>query len=224
MTAPPLTRSAALPIRSTAIAVGWFAVVFAAAALGVFQPPPGTPPIAIGLAASAPPIVAIALGLRSPRFRAWAAGLDLRHLTLIQVSRVGGLTFLVVAGLHALPAGFAVPAGLGDVAIGLTAPLIAAFAVGRSNRVFLAWTILGIADLVNAVTLGVLYSNSPIGVLSGDIGTQVMATMPMILIPAFGVPFTLTAHVVSLINLSQHRKATETTSTPTGSSSPSSLR
>ena len=167
-----------------------------ASALGVFHTTPGAPPVAIGLAAGAPPLAAITLALGSPRFRAWATSLDLRFLTLLQTWRVAGLAALALAAVHALPGGFAIPAGIGDVAIGLTAPLVASFVIGHSDRLFVTWTLLGIADLITAVTLGVLYSNSPAGVLHGDVGTDLMATLPMSLIPAFGVPITLVAHAV----------------------------
>jgi hypothetical protein len=186
------------------VAVGWFAAALGAGALGAFRTAPGAPPLAIGLAAAAPPIAAIAFALRSPRFRAWAQGLDLRALTLLQTWRMGGLAFLALAAVHALPAGFAIPAGIGDVAIGLTAPLVASFVAGRSERLYLGWTALGIADLLVAVTLGVLYSPSPAGVLRTDVGTDLMATLPMILIPAFGVPISLVTHVLSLVSLSAH--------------------
>ena len=194
----PYPRALVLPAT---IAVAWFAAALAAAALGMFRTAPGGVPVAIALAAATPPVVVVALAVGSPRFRAWTGRLDLRSLTLFQASRVAGLSFLALAAVHALPAGFAVPAGLGDVTVGLTAPLVAAFVVGRSRRLVVAWTAFGIADLVTAVTLGILYSNSPIGVLRGDVGTALMATLPMSLVPAFGVPVALVAHILSLANL-----------------------
>ena len=199
------THSIAVDGRSlspaAAVTAGWFAAALAAGALGAFRTTPGAPPVAIGLAAGVPPLVAIAFALRSARFRSWASGLDLRFLTLLQGWRAAGLAFLALASVHALPAGFAIPAGVGDLFIGFTAPFVAAFAIGRSGRLYLAWTVLGIADLVTAVTLGILYSNSPAGILRGDIGTDLMATLPMVLVPAFGVPLTLVVHVISLVNL-----------------------
>nr|BFE78706.1 hypothetical protein GCM10020093_013070 [Planobispora longispora] len=190
---------------AAALSIAWFAAALGAGALGAFRTAPGAPPVAIGLAAGLPPLAALALALGSPRFRAWAGRLDLRFLTLLQTSRIAGLAFLALTAVHALPGGFAVPAGLGDVAIGLTAPLVALFVIGRSDRLYVAWTALGIADLVTAVTLGVLHSDSPAGVLYGDVGTDLMAALPMSLIPAFGVPFTLVAHILALVNLAERR-------------------
>jgi hypothetical protein len=128
------TRSARSLIPAAAVPVGWFAVAIGAGALGTFHTTPGTPPVAIGLAAGVPPLAATALAVGSPRFRAWARRLDLRFLTLLQTWRTAGLAFLALMAVHALPGGFATPAGMGDVAVGLTAPLVASFVIGRSDR------------------------------------------------------------------------------------------
>lgn len=205
MVRQPLAASPRSLIVAAAISIGWFVAAFTAAALGVFQTAPGAPPVAVAVAAGAPPLVVIALALRSSRFRVWARGLDLRFLTLLHTWRTAGLAFLALAAVHALPDGFAAPAGIGDVAVGLTAPLVAAFVIDRSDGAYLAWTVLGIVDLGAAVTLGVLYSNSPVGVLRGDIGTDLMASLPMSLIPTFGVPITLVVHILSLINIAERR-------------------
>jgi len=205
MSAPTLTLSPRSLAPAAVISVAWFAAALGAGALGAFHTTGGAPPVAIGLAACAPPLAAIAFAAGSPRFRAWAMSLDLRFLTLLQAWRAGGLAFLGLAAVHALPGGFAIPAGVGDLTVGLTAPLVAAFVVGRSDRLYLAWTALGIADLITAVTLGILYSSSPIGVLRGDIGTDLMASLPMSIIPTFGVPITLVIHILALTNLRGRR-------------------
>jgi hypothetical protein len=206
MTAPALPRSTrprspAVVIVVAWSVVGWFVAALVAGALGVFRVAPGGVPVALGLAAGVPPLVAIALARRSSGFRAWARSLDLRFLTLLQTGRTVGLAFLALAAVHALPAGFAVPAGVGDVTIGLTAPFVAAFVVGRAGRRYLAWTALGIADLVTAVTLGVLYSSGPAGVLRDTVGTELLASPPMSLIPTFGVPLALVVHILALVKL-----------------------
>jgi hypothetical protein len=68
------------------------------------------------------------------------------------------------------------------------------------------------------VTLGVLYSNSPAGVLRGEVGTDLMAVLPMSLIPSFGVPITLVAHLLSLINLAGRRAVGRERRTPPATS------
>jgi hypothetical protein len=192
LTSPyPSTR-----LMPAVLVVAWFGVALAAGAAGVFASPPGTPPTAIGLAAAVPPLVVIGLLLTSVRFRDWVRGLDLRLLTLLQTWRVAGLAFLALFAVGELPAGFALPAGLGDVLVGLTAPLVAVFVVGGgrwARRTYIGWTVFGIADLLAAVALGV----------TSGAGAAPMAELPMSLVPTFGVPFTLALHVISLVNASQ---------------------
>ncbi|MGH7254630.1 MAG: hypothetical protein ACREI3_02530, partial [Nitrospirales bacterium] len=58
--------------------------------------------------------------------------------------------------------------------------------------------VLGMLDLVMAVTLGILASASPLGVLAGEITTQVMGTFPLSLIPTFFVPLLIIFHLTAL--------------------------
>jgi hypothetical protein len=188
----------------------WFVVVLVAAVVGVFHTPGDLPPVAIGLAVVAPPAIAAWQALVSERFRAWARSLDLGFLTILQTWRIAGFTFLALAATRALPEGFAIPAGLGDVAVGLTAPVVALYVVGQGRTrkgIYVAWATFGILDLVNAVTLGMLHSDSRIGLLATDVSTDLMEEMPMVLIPAFGVPLTLVLHVIALVNLSGRSSA-----------------
>ena len=75
----------------------------------------------------------LALLVFSPRFRAWSRSRDLRLLTELQAWRMIGFAFLAVAAVDALPAGFAVPAGVGDVLVGLTAPIVATLVVRTAD-------------------------------------------------------------------------------------------
>jgi hypothetical protein len=178
------------------VVAAWFVVVLAASAAGVFNQPPGTPPVAMGLAVAVPPLVVVGLLIGSARFRWWARDLDLRFLTLLQTWRVAGVAFLALFVAGDLPARFAVPAGVGDVIVGLTAPLVAMYVVGggRSARwVYVGWTLFGIADLVAAVSLGM--TTGP--------GIAPVAVLPVSMIPAFGVPFALALHAISLVSVFQ---------------------
>ena len=73
-----------------------------------------------------------------------------------------------------------------------------------SYKTFVVWNVLGIVDLVLAVSLGVLASPTPVGILAGDVTTRLMAMFPLSLIPTFLVPLFLIFH---LICLSRVRKA-----------------
>jgi hypothetical protein len=95
-----------------------------------------------------------------------------------------------------LPGGFALPAAIGDRAVGLTAPLVATAVVRRRPiRLAWIWNVLGTADLIIAVTLGVLHGGPPLGLLAGATTTNAVAHYPLSLIPTFGVPLALLLHV-----------------------------
>lgn len=188
------TYASVRPLTPAVLVVGaWFGLALVAGAAGVFASPPDAPPIAIGLAAAVPPLVVIGWLAGSARFRSQVCDLDLRLLTMLQTWRVAGLAFLALYAVGELPAGFALPAGLGDVAVGLTAPLVAVYVIGGgrwAKRTYIGWTVVGIADLLLAVALGVT---------SGS-GMDPMASLPMSLVPTFGVPLTLALHAISLVN------------------------
>jgi hypothetical protein len=87
---------------------------------------------------------------------------------------------------------------LGDFAIGVTAPLVAFYlAQGRRKNSFILWNILGVIDLVNAVTLGVLASPA-LGILRPEVSTDAMTVLPLSLIPTFAVPLLLILHIISI--------------------------
>jgi hypothetical protein len=123
--------------------------------------------------------------------------LDLPGLIAAQTFRVIGVTFIVAWSAGTLPGGFALPAGIGDVAVGLAAPFVAAAVTRRPDRLGLAWVwnVLATADLVIAVSSGVLHSHTPLGLLAGPVGTDMLARYPLSLIPTFGVPLALLLHV-----------------------------
>jgi len=70
---------------------------------------------------------------------------------------VAGVVFLFYLALGHLPALFALPAGVGDIAAGIAAPLVARrLAQGTGRRAALWFNAFGLTDLVVALTLGAL--------------------------------------------------------------------
>ena len=63
----------------------------------------------------------------------------------------------------------------------------------------MAWNVLGSLDLVLAVSLGVLASATPVGLLAGDVSTRLMGQFPLSLIPTFFVPLLLIFHLIAMI-------------------------
>jgi hypothetical protein len=76
-------------------------------------------------------------------------------LELPHAPRVVGVAFLLYLALGRLPALFALPAGLGDIAAGIAAPLVALrLAQGTGRRAALWFNAFGLTDLVTALALG----------------------------------------------------------------------
>src|SRR5215218_760422 len=115
-------------------------------------------------------------------------------LTIPHTWRIGGITFLTVMALGHLPAVFALPAGLGDIAIGLAAPFIARrLARGNGRAGAVRFNLLGILDLIVAGTLGFLLFR----VIEVTPSTAPLFVLPLALIPTVPVPLALALHIVS---------------------------
>lgn len=108
---------------------------------------------------------------------------------------------MVVMALGHLPPIFALPAGLGDVAVGLAAPLIARRLARGDRRGARAFHLLGLLDLVVAFTLGYLAAPGPSRLLAAIPSTEPMTLLPLALIPTVAVPVAIALHVVSLRQL-----------------------
>ena len=64
---------------------------------------------------------------------------------------------------------------------------------------FVAWNLFGLTDLVTAVTLGLLYSQSVWGVLSSPtVNTRSLSFLPLSLVPTFYVPILVLLHFLAL--------------------------
>ncbi len=193
----PGTRSFAAVVFAV-----WFTLVMLAGAGGVFVTPPGTPPLPILIGVTAPIIVFFA-GLRMSRaFRDFVLAADLRFMLAVQAWRFAGLGFLALYTHGVLPGVFAWPAGLGDIAIGVTAPWLLIALIHRPNfaasKTFVVWNVLGVVDLVVAVGTGALSSGLAAGV-AGEITASPMAQLPLVLIPAYLVPIFVMLHVAALL-------------------------
>jgi hypothetical protein len=181
--------------------VGWFLAALGASLLGLLQTDPTSAPIPIGVALLAPLILGVLAYARSARFRRLLNGVDLRWLIGVQLWRVVGAEFLLYYAHHQLPASFALPAGIGDVLVGLAAPFVAVLAASGSStarRTVIGWCVVGIADLVVAVTMGVLNAPGKFGLLAGDVTTAPMLELPLSLIPTFFVPLSILLHLIVL--------------------------
>jgi hypothetical protein len=188
----------------------WMTVVVVLGARGAFVRPPGTPPLPIALGFAAPVVVFLVAFLVSVSFRDFLAARHLSLLTAIQSWRFAGFGFIALSVYGVLPGAFAWPAGLGDMAVGLTAPWVALGVTHRpgfaSGRLFVIWNWLGILDLVAAVANGAFNQVLATGA-AGEITTTPMAQMPLVLVPAFLVPLFLMLHVTALFQSRQRARS-----------------
>jgi hypothetical protein len=160
-------------------AAPWFGVAVAGTLLGL-------------LAATRIPVVA----------RILAAPDTPARLALPHTLRVVGVTFLLVMAQGRLPAVFALPAGLGDIAAGLAAPFVArrlAQGGGHSRAVW--FNLFGILDLVVALSIGFLAGLGPWQPLEVTPSTEPLSLLPLALVPTVAVPLSIALHLVSLARL-----------------------
>jgi hypothetical protein len=168
------------PKLTAGLVAAWFVFSLIASAFHLYRTGANGPPLALGLAALTPIIVFLVWFAASSGFRQFTMSLNPRTLTMIHTWRVGGFVFLVLATYRILPRIFALSAGWGDIAMGATASFVALrLATPNHRRLFSAWQVLGIADLVVAVGLGTLARViDPQG-----IPTNAMMVLPLSLIP-----------------------------------------
>jgi hypothetical protein len=173
----------------------WFLLVLGGSLLGTFA----KSPLVFYLVVGGPVVLFVGSYLLSEAFRRFVRTLvgDPFSITALQTYRVIGVSMAIGALTHTLPAVFGLPAGFGDLFIGLTAPLAAlAWASGgrRGLVVLVLWNVLGLLDLINAMSTGVLAGFTS----SGPVTMAPVRLYPFSLIPAFGVPLAFILHVTGL--------------------------
>ena len=180
----------------------WFTAAFVGGMANIFSVGEG-PPLAVGLFLVVPIGGFILAYVISSRVRVAVHSIPLWEITIAHVWRFVGLGFVLGALMGVLPPQFGYPEGLGDVLAALFCiPL--ALALRRRGHAsglrtsFIAWNLFGLADLLSAITVGILYSPSSFGVLRTDLSTQLMTTFPVNLIPAFFLPLFILLHLLSL--------------------------
>ena len=198
-----------LPPLAAFVLIAWFSVVAWLAAGDVFAAQAGELPWKLTLALILPQVAFGLAYLASARLRAFVQVLSLPLLTGLQAWRMLGMGFLMLYVWDVLPPLFAYPAGLGDAAVALAAPfLVAAMftAQGVSRRGLILWNWLGVADFLVAFAVGFLASGSAAGLLAGSVTSDPMLRLPLVLVPAFGVPFFTLLHVISFLQLYRSRE------------------
>ncbi len=182
-------------VLTTYVVLIWFLLVLTGSVLGTFA----QYPLVFYLTVGGPVILFVAGYLLSDAFRRVVRSLvgDPWGITLLQTYRVLGVSMAIEALRNALPAVFGLSAGFGDLFIGVTALLAAASwsSGGRFGKgVFVLWNVLGLLDLIIAVSTGVL----ALVTQSGPVTMAPMRLYPLSLVPAFGVPLAFILHFTGL--------------------------
>lgn len=196
-------RAALLSGGAAAVFGGWFTASAVIADQGWYALGPQRPWLPVAFAG----FLGVLLALRRIPMvtRALAAPGTVARLALPHAFRVVGVAFLVIMALGHLPALFAVPAGLGDIATGVAAPFVAAgLARGTtSRRAAVAFNAFGAFDLVLALTLGALTGFQLIDVTPSS---ALIGELPLALIPTAAVPLMLVLHLTAISTLVKERR------------------
>jgi hypothetical protein len=122
----------------------------------------------------------------------------LAELNISQTARWLGCVFLVLQVGAQLPAFFAYPAAFGDIAVGLTAPIaVLALIWSTSTSIPVAWSVLGLLDFIGAVGTAFLATQA-LAVVHTDPPTSVFTSWPLVLFPAYLVPFSTILHITTI--------------------------
>ena len=198
-----LTRLA-IPAGLTA----WFLAILWLGQSGAFATEGNDLPFRLVIATATPPVLFYLAWSSLPGVRAWVSALDLVWVTAAQGWRVVGAAFLFLWALGDLPLTFAAPAGIGDIAVGITAAgvtvAVARQAAGWRSASW--WLIgLGMLDFAAAFATAILSDTSRVLAFPGAPTGDLLQVLPMVMIPAFAVPIFIILHLIAAIKLLETR-------------------
>ena len=190
-------RAARLAGGAAVVFGGWFTASAVIAGRGWYhmRPGHGVPwlPVAVagflGLLLALRRIPVVSRSLAAPGM---VSRLELPHSFRV----VEGAAFLAAMALGHLPALFALPAGMGDIAAGIAAPLVAhKLARGTGRRAALRFNAFGMTDLVVALVLGAL---TAFQLINATPSAAPISELPLALIPTAAVPLLFALHITSV--------------------------
>jgi hypothetical protein len=193
-------RDSTIAVVAGAVLAAWAIATTMLARRGFFllPDPNSLPPVGIALVVA---LVALSLCLFAfPSLRRLLT--NQRHLILLNLWRLVGAVFLMLMASGQMPALWALPAGIGDVIVGATAPWIAGqVGTPQGKRRAVMFNLFGMADLVVAAGLGIMTSPGPAHVFHTTPTSELVTHFPLVLVPAFLVPLAFVLHVISLWQL-----------------------
>jgi hypothetical protein len=196
-------RSAAVAMVTGVVIAAWGMTTGVLAIKGFYRPPGPSSPPPVGIQLGVALVVMAAWLALSPTLRGLLS--NQKNLIRLNVWRLLGVVFLILMVTRQVPALWAIPTGLGDILIGATAFWVAAWldAPGGRRRAII-FNLLGLADLIVAVGLGVTTSPGPAQLFHTTPTAELVTHFPLALVPGFLVPLAVMLHVVSLWQLFGH--------------------
>lgn len=146
-------------------------------------------------------ILAGVLLLLVPRYRLLIGAIPQHWLIGTHSVRIFGVIFLALTSTEVLPRSFAIPAGYGDIVIGVVAPFVARalFEGWRSaGTLAIIWNLLGMLDGVSAIRAAI--TSLP--------QSRALSAFPLVLLFALVVPILVLFHVYSVGRLVLGHKGT----------------
>lgn len=151
-----------------------------------------------------PILIGAVLIWRSPAVKRVIDTVPQQWIVSVQLYRALGVIFLTLYAGGELPGLFAWPAGVGDIVVGIMAPVVGlAYArdPGKNGDLVFGWNLFGIADLAIAVTAGFLTAPSLLQPFAVEPPNDLITQFPLVLIPILLVPLSILLHLASLAKL-----------------------
>ena len=152
------------------------------------------------------PLVAAAVAASfSPSARAALLGMPMPFLIGLNVWRLAGGFFLLLAAAGRLAGPFPTSAGWGDIITGALALPVAWLVLrGQGRALVWTWNAFGTLDLVAALAFGIISANgSPLQIIHAGQGSEAVQMLPWSLIPTVLVPMFLIVHGVIFAQLAR---------------------
>ena len=169
----------------------WFVAAFIAAvsgAVGMLRPP--LPQLIL-----AGITIALLAGWQTvPSFKRWIGSLTWKELVSLHLIRYVGLYFLWCYYRGLLPFDFAVPAGLGDIVIALSASvlLLRPELVQQNKKLLSMWNLIGLLDILLVVATAAQLA------VADPESMGHLLEFPLALLPTFFVPLIIASHLALL--------------------------
>ena len=180
-------------LAAAAGAAGWLSIARPFPVMGIFV---------------AAPLLAAAIAATWPAARHAMLSLPLPLMVGLNIGRVAGVLFLLLAADGRLSGPFPHSAGWGDIVAGaLALPILWLMQDnGRHTTAIHLWNAFGMADLVMAIGLGVTSAaNSPLGIFRDGAGSEAMQHLPWSFVPTVLVPIFMILHAIIWVRLRRYR-------------------